>query len=256
MPNWVENRLTITGDQDSLDKLREMVGKSYKTFHQDFMTNEINEATIVGSFLLWNIASPTDLATYHGFTSDEEFAEREARVEKAKQEQPESPEEFVKKLDGVISNMPPMSEDILSQFQREVETKQDWYHWNIREWGTKWEIDGAQLLVEEGKLKYAYSTAWSPPIQAIDKLAEMFPTLSFHSRFIDENDCFAGEVFWESGEQTYEHDIRIDHALKIEMYGDCWACSNTLEEYDEVRASYRCAEYNKLVVPDTIEGLV
>lgn len=259
MPNWVESRLTITGGQDSLDKLRELVGKSYKTFHQDFRTNQITEVTVVGAFLLWNIVSPTDLGSYYGFTSDEDFTEREARIAKNKQNQPETPSDFIKALEGAIKMTPEMPADFIQQFQKEIEEGQDWYHWNIREWGTKWEIDNALIIVEEGKLAYAYQTAWSPPIEAINKLASIFPDLSFRSRFIDENDCFAGEVMWSDGECISEEDIRIDHALKMEMYGDCFACQHDYTrgnpEYDSLREEYRCAEYNNLVVPDTVEGL-
>lgn len=255
MPNWVTSRTTITGKESDLKEIRELLARPYITYSQDFMTNEIKQVTSEGLFQLWNIASPTDLASYYGFTSDEAFAERQERVKKAEQDKPENPQEFVEKLQEAMKDIPPLTESVMMDFQRDIETKQDWYHWNIREWGTKWDIDNAEIEVYPNKIIYIYNTAWSPPVSALDKLAEQYPFVSIHSRFIDENDCFAGEVYWESGGQTYDRDVRIDHALKVEMYGDCWACANDDEEYDDLRKEYKCAEYNKLVVPNTLEGI-
>lgn len=256
MPNWVTSITTITGSQDDLDRLRELVGKTYKTYSQDWKSNEVREIESVGVFQLWNIASPTDLASYYGFTSDEAHASKQEQL-KAVENNEMPPEEFISKLQEALSNVPPLSPDLIAQFQHEVETKDDWYHWNLRNWGTKWDIDGAEMKVDENKLIYTYTTAWSPPMEALNKLAVMFPLVTISSRFLDENDCFAGEALWQNGGLEFEHDIRIDHALKVEMYGSCWACDDMAgdPDYDGLREEYRCADYNKLVVPNDLAGL-
>ena len=63
-----------------------------------------------------------------------------------------------------------------------------WYHWNIQNWGTKWDItaDSVDIGYEDSEqLEIEFSTAWSPPEPICNKLREMFPDLSF-SWFYDE----------------------------------------------------------------------
>ena len=63
-----------------------------------------------------------------------------------------------------------------------------WYHWNIQNWGTKWDITADSVDMESydsEQLEIEFSTAWSPPEPICKKLRQMFPDLSF-SWFYDE----------------------------------------------------------------------
>ena len=63
-----------------------------------------------------------------------------------------------------------------------------WYHWNISNWGTKWDITADSVDMESydsEQLEIEFSTAWSPPEPICARLREMFPDLSF-SWFYDE----------------------------------------------------------------------
>ena len=63
-----------------------------------------------------------------------------------------------------------------------------WYHWNISNWGTKWDItaDSVDVGYEDSEqLELTFDTAWSPPEPICARLREMFPDLSF-SWFYDE----------------------------------------------------------------------
>ena len=63
-----------------------------------------------------------------------------------------------------------------------------WYHWNIQNWGTKWDITADSVNIESydsEQLEIEFSTAWSPPEPICKKLRQMFPDLSF-SWFYDE----------------------------------------------------------------------
>ena len=63
-----------------------------------------------------------------------------------------------------------------------------WYHWNIQNWGTKWDITADSVDIESydsEQLEIEFSTAWSPPEPICKKLRQMFPDLSF-SWFYDE----------------------------------------------------------------------
>ncbi len=207
-------------------------------------------------FQLWNIVSPTDLASYFGFKSDEKFAEEKRQREEASANiEPTQIGEVIEVIKGAIEKKTFDMQESMAQFYEDIATGQDWYHWNIREWGTKWEISNATYVATPNKLVFSYATAWSPPVSALDKLAELFPDLHFTSRFLDEGDNFAGEIHWESGQQVFDTDLAINHGLKIEMYDYCYACENDDEDFEDMRNDYGCAEWGKLIkIPTTVEG--
>ena len=63
-----------------------------------------------------------------------------------------------------------------------------WYHWNIQNWGTKWDVtaDSVEIELEDSEmLEVSFDTAWSPPEPICKRLREMFPDSSF-SWFYDE----------------------------------------------------------------------
>ena len=63
-----------------------------------------------------------------------------------------------------------------------------WYHWNIQNWGTKWDIEGSSVEIEyedEDQLEISFETAWAPPEPICYRLREMFKDLHF-SWFYDE----------------------------------------------------------------------
>ena len=256
MPNWVEHRLAITGNQDSLDKLKELMAKPYTTFSQDWKTNEVSQGESKGVFQLWNIVSPTDLASYFGFKSDELHAEEMKNRGKSNDED-EDIETVITTIKEALAE-PFDVQEMVREFQESLEVGQDWYHWNIREWGTKWEISNASYESSPNRLVYSFCSAWSPPVSAIGRLAEMFPDLVFTVRFLDEGDNFAGEIHWESGEQVFDTDLAINHGLKMEMYDECYACNDDNiddTDYDDLRNDYGCSEWGKLIkIPTTVEG--
>ena len=63
-----------------------------------------------------------------------------------------------------------------------------WYHWNITNWGTKWDITAEQVEIEyedSEQLEVSFDTAWAPPEEICYRLREMFTELHF-SWFYDE----------------------------------------------------------------------
>ena len=63
-----------------------------------------------------------------------------------------------------------------------------WYHWNIQNWGTKWDITAESVDVgyeDSEQLELTFDTAWSPPEPICKRLREMFPKSTF-SWFYDE----------------------------------------------------------------------
>ena len=52
-----------------------------------------------------------------------------------------------------------------------------WYHWNIQNWGTKWDITADAVDVDQYDsevIELEFDTAWSPPEEICFRLREMF----------------------------------------------------------------------------------
>ena len=63
-----------------------------------------------------------------------------------------------------------------------------WYHWNIQNWGTKWDVtaDSVEIELEDSEmLEVSFDTAWSPPEPICARLREMFEDIHI-SWFYDE----------------------------------------------------------------------
>ena len=63
------------------------------------------------------------------------------------------------------------------------------YEWCIANWGTKWNACDIGIDFIDGYAKIEFRTAWSPPVQIVEKLAQMFPTLELTLAFFE---CGAG----------------------------------------------------------------
>jgi hypothetical protein len=86
----------------------------------------------------------------------------------------------------------------------------NWYNFNNREWGTKWDVGVADdagysetELQEESdtSLHYKFDTAWSPPTPAIQKLSEQYPELKITICYEEENE-WGGEIEYLAGEEV------------------------------------------------------
>ena len=61
-----------------------------------------------------------------------------------------------------------------------------WYHWNISNWGTKWDACNVEIeYADESQIEIEFDTAWSPPEPICERLREMFQDVSI-SWFYDE----------------------------------------------------------------------
>lgn len=235
MPNWVENRLVITGEPKMLEALAQQVSKPY----------QIDGRTVTGQFLFWNIDKPTNLDAY---LMVEQKVVREAQkiVDAVNPNKPEpiSMDEIAERLKEGLKNFDPQAS--FEEFERGVATGMDWWNWNIREWGTKWELgDDTSATMIGDILEYNFQTAWAPPFAALSKLAKQYPMLDFRMYGIDEGDNFAYEGRWTLGEVLMEDDLDITHELHLEFYGTCWACDpdhleDEWDNYAERRKEFGC----------------
>ena len=82
---------------------------------------------------------------------------------------------------------------------------QGWdYEWCINNWGTKWgfcETQSPEITTVNGKAEafYTFSTAWSPAIPLVAKMAEKNPHLSFTWRFYERGMEYKGKIVFKAG---------------------------------------------------------
>ena len=83
---------------------------------------------------------------------------------------------------------------------------QDWYEWNISNWGTKWdigsdnnEIRGLHPTVVDNEASMSFDSAWSPPVGLYQKLVEL--GFSVNASYFEPGLAFCG--IYEDGEDHY-----------------------------------------------------
>jgi hypothetical protein len=72
--------------------------------------------------------------------------------------------------------------------QPKFENENDWYNWNCKNWGTKWNIDEIDVItdnIEMGFAKIIFWTAWSPPIPIIEELSNKYKGIEFKIKYCD-----------------------------------------------------------------------
>jgi hypothetical protein len=60
----------------------------------------------------------------------------------------------------------------------------NWYDWNLQNWGTKWDCY-SHNEVDEGEIHF--DTAWSTPMRALMQLSRMFDDLTIEVKYADED---------------------------------------------------------------------
>ena len=111
----------------------------------------------------------------------------------------------------------------------------NWYDYCVGEWGTKWDVgqDGATDVHPDGKMLHTYfDSAWSPPIQAYEKLTELGFTVG--AMYYEGGMSYAG--VWEDGNDDYydlggmkSHDVA--DTLPVEL-DEAFGISECMAEYE------------------------
>ena len=119
----------------------------------------------------------------------------------------------------------------------------NWYDFCVGSWSTKWDVgaEGYEVEIENGGLTLSFDSAWSPPINAYEKMVDL--GFSIRASYYEPGMCFAGiwedgvDDFYELGDMTSEQ-VREELPEHLdEAYGisECMAEweADTREELDE-----------------------
>lgn len=200
MPNWVYNGLTIEGSPEQVNKLIEQMNRPFTRVLDSYnMETKQYEKKLV--------TYPNPVFAFHNIynhiqdnVSIEDYDKQPLRSEKD------------------------MSDpDWWNDTQRLSDIDNSWYNWNVRNWGTKWDVavhseneypDTYMETSPNGEnqvVYYNFNTAWSPPMPAISKLSEQYPSLLFTLSF-EEEQGWGGECEFLRGEMIslaeYENKCR------------------------------------------------
>ena len=209
MPNWVFNGLTIEGKPESVNKLVEQMNTPFVDFIEAngdlaFGINQIKYSNPIFSFR--NIIAPTDLEAY--------------------------------KAQPVRSELSVNDPNWWADTQRLSETDNSWYNWNVRNWGTKWDVavsnddkysdtymEGPVENGENYAVYYNFNTAWGVPDQALTTLSSQYPDLLFTLSY-EEETGWGGEAEYLRGvtisQSEYETKCNeCDAYDKMEFCEDC-----------------------------------
>ena len=159
MPNWVYNGLTIEGNPEEINKLVAQMNKPYTQVHDNW-----NMQTQQMEKKLYTYPNPV-FAFHNIYNHTEDNVPDEIYVS-----QP-------------VHTPNQSYEDMFSG--------NDWYSWNVRNWGTKWDVavhsdkeysdtnvEGPVPNGENAVVHYNFNTAWSPPFPAIAKFCLLYTSPS------------------------------------------------------------------------------
>jgi Ferredoxin-like domain in Api92-like protein len=78
--------------------------------------------------------------------------------------------------------------------QPKFEGDQDWYNWNVANWGSKWDISDVYINNEsdEDDIEFSFSSAWSPPVDAFKTWAERDGRVTFELDYYEPGMGFLG----------------------------------------------------------------
>ena len=177
MPNWVYNGLTIEGNPEYVTKLVEQMNTPFVDYIESngdlaFGVKEIKYSNPIFSFR--NIIAPTDLEAYK---------KQPARAD-------------------VSVNDP----DWWAKTKEVSAVDNSWYNWNIRNWGTKWDVavsndnehpdtymEGPTPNGDNLVVYYNFNTAWGIAEPALAELSSQYPDLLFTLSY-EEETGWGGEL--------------------------------------------------------------
>lgn len=180
MPNWVFNKVYLTGDNTSLNKLKKFMTTKETCF--DF--NKI-------------LPMPEELNLESG--SSETLSIECAHARKKHKTTCEEYERWKWSKSKTFDEWADLGEKYLSNLKKYGATT--WYDWCYDNWGTKWNACDASW---DGNNFVSFNTAWSCPEAIFEQMSKMFPNISFTVEYADEDlgsNC--GTIEYSSNERSF-----------------------------------------------------
>lgn len=231
MPNWVYSEVMISGNKADLIEVRDQLNTPFELLRDNYDSGTIRKEIALYSkpvFAFWNIIKPLNLDAYHS--------------------QPE-----------VNRNFPVSWSELTEEVDRAIIEEQDWYHWNIRNWGVKWDVanyDGEKYPTtiltknvssdEDGIdfIAYKFETPWDYPEVALLKLAEQYPSLSFDLTY-EEEQGWGGRTRYQFNSKSGESESCVLETYKYK----CQYCHYSTDDEESIEDNRCEAECESIFCP-------
>jgi hypothetical protein len=189
MPNWMYNEVSISGDKDTIEEVKNFLKGTDRVFDFDKIAPmppelEITAGSDEGKALLAYCEEsnlPVPKEAYKQLYIPQDKCEIERYLSESWHEH----EAYGRKI-----------YENLIQFGYA-----DWYHWRIAHWGTKWNAIDAVLNESPEELSYAFNTAWSFPFQVIRELSKKFPNVRIDVNFESIESSVRGTYAVQAGKE-------------------------------------------------------
>jgi len=93
----------------------------------------------------------------------------------------------------------------------------DWYNWNVNNWGTKWDV--ASVFIgddtEEDSIQFSFDTAWAPPVAAFRSWAERDGRVTYRLTYMEPGMGFVG---WDSYDGEFFDEDYVEQGQDEERY--------------------------------------
>ena len=240
MPNWVKTRLSFNGDLEAAKKLKELVTSTYEkeNYAGEKVLDSSGNVIICTNEFDFNkvIPMPEDLNVTSGSTG-----EWGMRYIQLKDKQPivwsDDDKEF---MDRMEKEDPKQLKEAIELGQKYLNNLakygcKTWYEWRCKYWNTKWGCADPQW---DDDTTVWFDTAWSFAAPIVEKLSEMFPTLTIEFAYADE-DCGSntGEGEIKNGDYLRENYPDTGSNEAYELYKELWDCNDFV--YDEETDTYK-----------------
>lgn len=218
MPNYVKNILTFSGDNQTIEKLFETV----KTKESDF---DFNTIIPMPESLNIESGSSSELSyDYICYLKFKKMTDNLTRLYQRYANQYEANKENLTDIgfEEYLQKNCYLNLSLGEQVYKNINQYgyKDWYDWSRKVWGTKWNAMVAEKINEN---EIDFDTAWTAPFPVMMKLSAMFPTITIHHLWADE------DIGANTGEQTYlageiiEPDTVAEFSSEAyQIYEKCW----------------------------------
>ena len=99
-----------------------------------------------------------------------------------------------RELECTVSPSSPRNKALIDKYGAD-----NWCDWCTRNWGTKWDVQAVLEAEGEGYLEYSFQSAWSPPLEWLEKVTWDYPGLSFRLKYEEEGAGLIGVATAEEG---------------------------------------------------------
>ena len=218
MPNWLENKLSYSGNKEEIAQMLEKIRYDNATIG----TIDFNKI----------IPMPKSLDIECGSRTNKGIEMVKNYLESLPDEVKQNDVAYEEVLEDLHNHSANISDDEEKEIWDIGVTAVDnlykynaptWYEWCNDNWNTKWNACGYDENTDYSDSDFIwFQTAWSAPVPVIQKLSEMYPNIELSLQFADEDlgqNC--GEMKFKDGD-IFEEYIPQTGKEAIEFAARVW----------------------------------